>query len=110
MIWLLHVVIINFASQDVAPKTIRQVPSWSSLSSSGSSLSRPVSSASSFEKFRQQARDKEERVSSKSIVNLSVEPSSPPPPPPPPTLIKKCQTVRARDKVLCVVSSGNRND
>ncbi|XP_020629233.1 bromodomain-containing protein 3-like isoform X1 [Orbicella faveolata] len=52
--------------KDLAPKAIRQVPSWSSLSSSGSSLSRPVSSASSFEKFRQQARDKEERVSYKS--------------------------------------------
>lgn len=53
---------LTFFFQDLTPKTIRQVPSWSSLSSSGSSLSRPVSSASSFEKFRQQARDKEERV------------------------------------------------
>ncbi|XP_073244666.1 bromodomain-containing protein 3-like isoform X3 [Porites lutea] len=49
------------AKKDSASKPIRQVPSWSSLtSSSGSSVSRPVSSAS-FEKFRQQARDKEER-------------------------------------------------
>ena len=60
------VVIVHFVFQDLAPKTIRQVPSWSNLSSSTSSLSRPVSSASSFEKFRQQARDKEERVSYKS--------------------------------------------
>ncbi|XP_078382273.1 bromodomain-containing protein 3-like isoform X2 [Oculina patagonica] len=49
------------SKKDLGPKPIRQVPSWSSLSSTGSSLSRPVSSASSFEKFRQQARDKEER-------------------------------------------------
>ncbi|KAJ7339448.1 Bromodomain-containing protein 2 [Desmophyllum pertusum] len=49
------------SKKDSTPKTIRQVPSWSSLSNTGSSLSRPASSASSFEKFRQQARDKEER-------------------------------------------------
>ena len=49
--------------QDPVPKPIRQVPSWSSLTNtSGSSVSRAASSASSFEKFRQQARDKEERV------------------------------------------------
>ncbi|XP_029185046.2 bromodomain-containing protein 3-like isoform X2 [Acropora millepora] len=48
--------------KDPVPKQFRQVPSWSTLTStSSSSHSRPVSSASSFEKFKQQARDKEER-------------------------------------------------
>ena len=54
--------------QDPVPKQFRQVPSWSTLTStSSSSHSRPVSSASSFEKFKQQARDKEERVCFDSI-------------------------------------------
>ena len=46
-------------------KPLRQVASWSSLSSAavGSPSARNVtSSASSFEKFKQQAREKEERV------------------------------------------------
>lgn len=55
--------IINFlVLQDSAPKPIRQVTSWSTLSNTTSGGSRTLSSASSFEKFKQQARDKEERV------------------------------------------------
>ncbi|XP_068687592.1 bromodomain-containing protein 3-like isoform X1 [Montipora foliosa] len=50
------------SKKDPVPKQFRQVPSWSNLASTtSSSHSRPVSSASSFEKFKQQARDKEER-------------------------------------------------
>ncbi|XP_058969289.2 bromodomain-containing protein 3 isoform X3 [Pocillopora verrucosa] len=47
--------------KDSAPKPIRQVTSWSTLSNTTSGGSRTLSSASSFEKFKQQARDKEER-------------------------------------------------
>lgn len=60
---LLLLYIINFlVLQDSAPKPMRQVTSWSTLSNTTSGGSRTLSSASSFEKFKQQARDKEERV------------------------------------------------
>ena len=100
VIWHFYLVIITFVFQDLAPKTIRQVPSWSSSSSSASSLSRPVSSASSFEKFRQQARDKEERVSYKSkqlwiwVLRQSLSPSQ----------VKEVKLVHARDRATYVLS------